>query len=233
MSKGEKVDGSVKTGIAQLAPYIHLVRKIFEKGAPLGSALTTIKNQMRHIGERGLDVLTFNLGSLPFAINHNFVINTATLFSVAAFEYARVHGLHVPGSETLLAPITAASVSGSRKSIYLGDGFIVTRNRDGTGEMVGPDGIGTAADRGMSVEETAEYFRKPSRAEKNIKKAEEREEVLKYRNQLAEESERQKKSADRKAVLDIEGLYKQLSNPDLTKAEKARIHYLIRERAQR
>ena len=105
----------VPTGGIQLRPLIRLARNKFEQGAPFKSAATLVKNQLRHIKERRIDTLTFNLGSVPFAINHELVVNALSLTAILGWEYLRAHGLHeiLPGADSILPTITAASVSSS------------------------------------------------------------------------------------------------------------------------
>jgi len=109
------VEAAVPTGGIQLRPLIRLARRKFEHGAPFKSTASLIKNQLRHIKERRIDTLTFNLGSVPFALNHELVINALSLTVLLGWEYLRAHGLHeiLPGADSILPTITAASVSSS------------------------------------------------------------------------------------------------------------------------
>ncbi len=108
-------EAGVPAGGIQLRPLIRLARNKFEHGASFKSAASLVKNQLRHIKERGIDTLSFSLGSIPFALNHELVINALSLTVILGWEYLRAHGLHeiLPGADSILPTITAASVSSS------------------------------------------------------------------------------------------------------------------------
>lgn len=108
-------EAGVPTGGIQLRPLIRLARNKFEHGAPFKSATSLVKNQLRHIKERGIDTLTFSLGSVPFALNHELVVNALSLTAILGWEYLRAHGLQqiLPAADNILTPLTVASVSSS------------------------------------------------------------------------------------------------------------------------
>ena len=108
-------EAGVPTGGIQLRPLIRLARNKFEHGASFKSAASLVKNQLRHIKERGIDTLTFSLGSVPFALNHELVVNALSLTAILGWEYLRAHGLQhiLPGADNILTPLTVASVSSS------------------------------------------------------------------------------------------------------------------------
>lgn len=103
-------------------PFINRSREIISKGeTSIGKIKSTVESALRH--DR-FESLHFKLGGQDFIIPHAVVFNAATLVTIFAYEYARSHGVHVPGSDVILGHAAVSSISGSGgpRKIYLDDG---------------------------------------------------------------------------------------------------------------
>lgn len=99
---------------------------------------------------------------------HDLLLGVLGAVGLVTYAYISGH-LGLPDADKVFL---VAGLSGSGNKMDLGDGVIARRYKDGTGSITVPDT--SVIMRGMSMEETSQYFRRPTQAEKKREKLQEK-----------------------------------------------------------